>query len=154
MRFAQSRHSDFTLQLAQLPLFIRTCVFFKDNSSSEIDKIYGMHKPFHSCCLTNFLTVAELPSKVKSNMIPPDILITFSVTRMLQFASPSPLRPCILFEITYRGGGGGGCELQKTKQNKKKNIYILLGKSLQNKSTLNHARATQRGEREKRKGRI
>ena len=159
MRFAQSRHSDFTLQFAQLPLFIRTCVFFKVNSSSEIDKIYGMHKPFHSCCLTNFLTVAELPSKVKSNMIPPDILITFSVTRMLQFASPSPLRPCILFEITYRGGGGGGCELQKTKQNKTKKkiyiyIYILLGKSLQNKSTLNHARATQRGEREKRKGRI
>ena len=160
MRFAQSRHSDFTLQLAQLPLFIRTCVFFKDNSSSEIDKIYGMHKPFHSCCLTNFLTVAELPSKVKSNMIPPDILITFSVTRMLQFAPPPPpLRPCILFEIdgskTYRGGG---CELQKTKQNKTKQkkkyiyIYILLGKSLQNKSTLNHARATQRGEREKKEG--
>ena len=164
MRFAQSRHSDFTLQLAQLPLFIRTCVFFKDNSSSEIDKIYGMHKPFHSCCLTNFLTVAELPSKVKSNMIPPDILITFSVTRMLQFAPPPPLplRPCILFEIdgskTYRGGG---CELQKTKQNKtkqkqkqKKNIYIyiLLGKSLQNRSTLNQARATQRGEREKEEG--
>ena len=153
MRFAQSGHSDFTLQL---PLFIRTCVFFKDNSSSEIDKIYGMHKPFHSCCLTNFLTVAELPSKVKSNMIPPDILITFSVTRMLQFASPSPLRPCILFEITYRGGGGGGCELQKTKQNNNKKkkiyIYILLGKSLQNKSTLNHARATQRGEREKKEG--
>ena len=158
MRFAQSRHSDFTLQFAQLPLFIRTCVFFKVNSSSEIDKIYGMHKPFHSCCLTNFLTVAELPSKVKSNMIPPDILITFSVTRMLQFAPPPPLplRPCILFEIdgskTYRGGG---CELQKTKQNKKKKhiyIYILLGKSLQNKSTLNHARATQRGEREKKEG--
>ena len=154
MRLAQSGHSDFTLQL---PLFIRTCVFFKDNSSSEIDKIYGMHKPFHSCCLTNFLTVAELPSKVKSNMIPPDILITFSVTRMLQFAPPPlPLRPCILFEIdgskTYRGGG---CELQKTKQNKKKKniyIYILLGKSLQNKSTLNHARATQRGEREKKEG--
>ena len=46
----------------------------------------------------------------------------------------------------------------KTKQNKtkKKNIYIyiyiLLGKSLQNKSTLNHARATQRGEREKKEG--
>ena len=124
------------------------------------------------------------------DMIPPDILITFSVTRMLQFASlspnqlllsvvvgffleiyhtcdlfylriskfkPPPLRPCILFEIdgskTYRGGG---CELQKTKQNKTKKIYIyiLFGKSLQNKSTLNHARATQRGEREKRKGRI
>ena len=49
---------------------------------------------------------------------------------------------------------------KKTKQNKtkqkKKNIYIyiyiLLGKSLQNKSTLNHARATQRGEREKKEG--
>ena len=79
---------------------------------------------------------------------------------MLQFASPSPLRPCILFEIdgskTYRGGG---CELQKTKENQKKTkkkkyiyIYILLGKSLQNKSTLNHARATQRGEREKKEG--
>ena len=138
MRFAQSRHSDFTLQFAQLPLFIRTCVFFKVNSSSDIDKIYGMHKPFHSCCLTNFLTVAELPSKVKSNMIPPDILITFSVTRMLQFASPSPLRPCILFEITYRGGGGGGCELQKTKQNKKKKyIYIYcLGKACKTKVRL------------------
>ena len=141
MRFAQSRHSDFTLQFAQLPLFIRTCVFFKVNSSSEIDKIYGMHKPFHSCCLTNFLTVAELPSKVKSNMIPPDILITFSVTRMLQFASPSPLRPCILFEIdgskTYRGGG---CELQKTKENKrkqKKYIYIYcLGKACKTKVRL------------------
>ena len=43
---------------------------------------------------------------------------------------------------------------RKQKKTKKKNIYIyiLLGKSLQNKSTLNHARATQRGEREKKEG--
>ena len=163
MRFAQSRHSDFTLQLAQLPLLIRTCVFFKDNSSSEIDKIYEMHKPFHSCCLTNFLTVAELPSKVKSNMIPPDILITFSVTRMLQFAPP-PLRPCILFEIdgskTYRGGG---CELQKKKQNKtkqnkkKKYIYIYiycLGKACKTKVRLTMHEPLREARGKKRKGRI
>ena len=156
MRFAQSGHSDFTLQL---PLFIRTCVFFKDNSSSEIDKIYGMHKPFHSCCLTNFLTVAELPSKVKSNMIPPDILITFSVTRMLQFAPPPlPLRPCILFEIdgskTYRGGG---CELQKTKQNKKKKTYIYiycLGKACKTKVRLTMHEPLREARGKKRKGRI
>ena len=163
MRFAQSGHSDFTLQL---PLFIRTCVFFKDNSSSEIDKIYGMHKPFHSCCLTNFLTVAELPSKVKSNMIPPDILITFSVTRMLQFAPspPLPLRPCILFEIdgskTYRGGG---CELQKKKQNKTKQnktkiyiyIYIYcLGKACKTKVRLTMHEPLREARGKKRKGRI
>ena len=164
MRFAQSGHSDFTLQL---PLFIRTCVFFKDNSSSEIDKIYGMHKPFHSYCLTNFLTVAELPSKVKSNMIPPDILITFSVTRMLQFAPPPlPLRPCILFEIdgskTYRGGG---CELQKTKQNKtkqnknknKKKIYIYiycLGKACKTEVRLTKHEPLREARGKKRKGRI
>ena len=41
---------------------------------------------------------------------------------------------------------------RKQKKTKKKHIYILLGKSLQNKSTLNHARATQRGEREKKEG--
>ena len=158
MRFAQSRHSDFTLQFAQLPLFIRTCVFFKVNSSSEIDKIYGMHKPFHSCCLTNFLTVAELPPKVKSNMIPPDILVTFSVTRMLQFASPPPpLRPCILFEIdgskTYRGGG---CELQKTKQNKtKKYIYMYcLGKACKTEVHLTMHVPLREARGKKRMGRI
>ena len=130
MRFAQSRHSDFTLQLAQLPLFIRTCVFFKDNSSSEIDKIYGMHKPFHSCCLTNFLTVAELPSKVKSNMIPPDILITFSVTRMLQFAPPPPpsssLHPFRDRRLKNLWRWGLRTTKNKTKQNKKIYIYIYI----------------------------
>ena len=148
MRFAQSRHSDFTLQLAQLPLFIRTCVFFKDNSSSEIDKIYEMHKPFHSCCLTNFLTVAEFPSKVKSNMIPPDILITFSATRMLQFAPP------IDGSKTY---GGGGCELQKTKQNKTKQKYIYiycLGKACKTKVRLTMHEPLREARGKKRKGRI
>ena len=58
-------HSDSHNNVAQLPLFVRKCVFLKVNLSSEIDQIYEMHKPFHSCCLTNSLIVAKLIVEIK-----------------------------------------------------------------------------------------